>query len=416
MNIYLIHSVKGGCGKTSIALSLAAQLAAGTAGLEHQKVCLLDMDFKGTGLEDLLFWGTAQKPKSQLDGLKTGVRYVQSEDYFFWNECFTNPERTFGEKCITRITAKEFITSIDSTSNDSMQNTTKIEKRYTLNSPFNIDVIISSNKQSRKEQFVKRGNSTDGSTVSVDLFRCTFEEVVKWLQDEKYQSLVIDLPPSFDEYANAVYDCFFDVRNKEKLDKYAVYLLYVSTLDISHLTATGRCVHNLLYQSRTRYKLSNPPSIILNDPTGIFKLFTERKLIDYIAEGTGSGSTAETFPNNIRYYFDFLDSIDEFGRSAHSNSDLIRSVREHLSAINDLVSKYNQKESSVTYGFFGYDEGLDRFSHPLAASNNTITTILDYAYKAEDPYDEYTAKKCCITIWINADHDTNNKTAENGEA
>lgn len=66
-NIISVHSYKGGVGKTTIALSIAAELASHEA--QRRKVCLIDFDFAGPSIEFIflsqltLHAGKWKKPK-----------------------------------------------------------------------------------------------------------------------------------------------------------------------------------------------------------------------------------------------------------------------------------------------------------------------------------------------------------------
>ncbi len=55
MRFHIVHSVKGGCGKTAFSLFKAMELAASAAEEPQARVLLLDADLKGSGLKTLIY-------------------------------------------------------------------------------------------------------------------------------------------------------------------------------------------------------------------------------------------------------------------------------------------------------------------------------------------------------------------------
>lgn len=253
MEICLIHSIKGGCGKSTVALTLASQLAAARDG-KSNKVCLLDMDFKSTGLENLIVNkpntnGEMVSKAADRPFVKNGDLHIWrgKNDFFYWNECFTDASKAFSHNALTQL------------------------RWGTNGQQFDLDILFSNPKQAAKNLFVKSYASIDGANVSVGLFQYTFRNILEWLLNEKYDYVIMDLPPSFDDYTSTIYSTLLDVREGfvKKRGSVNAYLLLISTFDITHLTSTAEYMRKLLKQDSARRIEFKHIVFILNDITNM---------------------------------------------------------------------------------------------------------------------------------------------------
>jgi len=210
MEIFLVHSIKGGCGKSSIALSLAGRLAADAGGSGETKVCLLDMDFKSTGYEDMLVRAPTSNPKEFEDlskpepDLTNGIMNIlRNKSHYYWSTCFFAPDTVISEKCIT-----------------------KFKMHCDKNVVFALDMFIADPNQSSRNRFIKSFTSTDGLNINSGLFQHVFRASLEWLQNVGYTSVIIDLPPSFDDYTSMVFSVLMDVRDGFIAKKRGQYLCF----------------------------------------------------------------------------------------------------------------------------------------------------------------------------------------------
>lgn len=239
MDFYLIHSIKGGCGKTSVALMLASQLA-----VKDRRVCLLDMDFKGTGLGYLLLGN------SNYDGIE------QPDDFSFWNECFADPTVDFAERML--VWAED------------------PQKKARFH------IAISDPKQQERDKFIASTSPTDGLAVNTAIFRFKFLEIVKKLEDLGYTDVVLDLPPSFDEYTKGIFQEFFSKDSREgrflRDNGNRMMLYMVTSYDRAHFRSTIDYLTDYYKRSRHRHRPADVVKVIFNDVSGVAARNTEEEL------------------------------------------------------------------------------------------------------------------------------------------
>lgn len=243
MDFYLIHSIKGGCGKTTIALRTASQLAM----RDDRKICLLDVDFKGTGLSHLLLgdaYGDAY----------AGVE--EKESFIYWNQCFSDPAVEFAEQMLIDV---------------------KDEKNVGGSNEARLQIAVSDPKQVERDKFIGSTSPTDGLAVNIGIFRFKLLEVIKKLEDWGYTDVVLDLPPSFDEYTKGIFQEFFSKDSRDgaflrKLGK-RVILYLVTSYDRSHFLSTKDFLVDYAKRPRHRHKPADHLRIIFNDVSNAAKSY-----------------------------------------------------------------------------------------------------------------------------------------------
>lgn len=219
----VVNSVKGGCGKTTFALMLAAgldrlkesQLADGSCQTDWSN-CILDFDFLGTSMISLF------KGDSDINTWKTD----EGGSYIYLNERL----RGF------RSEDKRYIVSIDIGDAD---------RRH-----FNIGFSDPDEKEKEKYRCDSKCNYIPATKFGV--FRRGMQNILKPGELEEQvpndvKHVIFDLPPSNDTYANAVINCMFDKRNSViRKDKDVCNYFLMMGMDLSHLNATEQYLLDFL--------------------------------------------------------------------------------------------------------------------------------------------------------------------------
>lgn len=227
-NFYIVDSVKGGCGKTSIALWKAMELSCEKINvhdknLKSKKVCYLDLDLLGTSTAILL--GDNTNGTSYLNDLFTGDRTAV---------------RKLSVKRDLNIYYEEAENKIYHFKNDG----TYTEKK--------IGLILSNPNQNKKNLF-RVGYPTDGHHIDYDFFARRINELIKELIDGGFTDFVIDMPPNSDPYTDSIFDLLLHQKPpKEENDK-IVSLLLISSFDHSHRTANISWFDDLISKDHSWY-------------------------------------------------------------------------------------------------------------------------------------------------------------------
>ena len=193
----IVDSVKGGCGKTTDALAVAIDRAG--------KDCI---DLLGTSMERLIMGGLfIRETKRLMDQAvyKRANRYlndlVSIENAFFHDYA------------------------------------TGIEIGLGVEGSCDIDFIISSPYECDRRKFRVSGNSNYTMQITPTHFRGVIKKLIERLMDEKYKTIVFDMPPNSDVYTDCVFDILLNTEyrqfQKNKID--SVELRIVSTVDRSHI-------------------------------------------------------------------------------------------------------------------------------------------------------------------------------------
>lgn len=227
-NFYIVDSVKGGCGKTSIALWKAMELSCEKINVhdknsKYKKVCYLDLDLLGTSTAILL--GGNKNITSYLNDLFKGNRTAV---------------RKLPVKHDMNIYYKD------------VENKTYCFKNYETKEASKIGLILSNPDQDEKNLF-RVGYPTDGHHIDYDFFARRINELIKELIDGGFTDFVIDMPPNSDPYTDSIFDLLLHRKpSNEEKDK-VVSLLLVSSFDYSHRSANISWFNDLISKDLSWY-------------------------------------------------------------------------------------------------------------------------------------------------------------------
>lgn len=379
-DIFLVHSIKGGCGKTTVSLTLGAQLAAKYAKEGSKKsAIILDMDFKSTGMEMLVEKEATSRGYIDIKTdvgerkemkLRTGrgltlmpVPNVQKAD-FRWSDCFYDMDKVFNRSCITTV---------------QITNPRSPESEDSVALDFRLDLAVASSSQISKEHFVGRETAMDATSVSIDLFRYEFKKILKWITGEGYDAVIIDLPPSFDEYTNCVYHEFFDIRNNHSS---RIHLIYVTSLDITHLSATGEYLNSMLNDSKTRFRKPENTIVILNDITGgVF------------------GVSSDSDTKGVRSLIPGAEVKDNAGDTTPTAD--AKEVNIKTAALPIIEAINNDTVDGVLFGIILKNRKIDEMVHSLFCEGKEHPFIPDLGFRVTGVSHDYIIdlETNCISNW-----------------
>ena len=221
MNIHIVDSVKGGSGKSTFALKLAAtlELKAEDAGQEAQtiKPIIVDMDIMGTS------WSSTFG--NNINKNKNSAYTIYLNDLVLdWNYYKT------------------------------MHFVNKIKIKTSLSKEVKISVIVCSNKQSAKEKF-KIDDQSKSQSIEYDVFCSRIVKLMECLKDKGYTDIILDMPPNSEPYSNSI------LKYCLKNTKDNINLYMIASTDISHIDANINWYDNFIssFDSQRSITLSEKP-------------------------------------------------------------------------------------------------------------------------------------------------------------
>lgn len=245
MNIIVVDSVKGGCGKTSISLKYAIKLA----NVKSNKVCYLDLDLLGSSIEVFLtgekFVGQLQY-KTVSNDLHPIALAVKKTAKYYLNDVFK------GERF-----SKRFL-------NDIMIGGSGSEK--------GIFSLISCNpNQDEKDRFKPSRLMNYMGQIDYDYFAAMIEKVFEQLVDMKFTHVIIDMPPNSDAYTDSLFNILlrkYDSRDREETKtKFNVEICIINSFDRAHFSANLEWLKTMIREHDMKWVVDIPKlfKIVFND-------------------------------------------------------------------------------------------------------------------------------------------------------
>lgn len=283
-NIHIMHSMKGGCGKSACALFKALQLAGKNSDIKEKRarVLFIDVDFKGSAMQKLLF----EEPRTEDS---TYEKLLQDySDHIVKGDGLTH-QLTFSSAYDSKKNLNNYLKGeyevfaevLNRSFSFNIGNSVEEGAAYgeLCNNGF-IDFVFSSSEQREKEWF--RGGSKEALATGVYTYRMSvfLRQALKYgtppLQDEgQYSDIVIDMPPGYDEYSDLI------LRELHKLsdDKKQIKMHYysVTTNDVGHMHLTIGNVKSALEKS-TNNEPWDSVNVILNCMTEDDFLIRDKKM------------------------------------------------------------------------------------------------------------------------------------------
>lgn len=306
ISFHMIHSMKGGCGKSTCALFKALKLAQGTL-TEPSKVLFLDADFRGSSMQPLLFRTTVTM--SYVDsalGVTAGAETASEVR----KKISASPAKGVGLRHTIAIPD-------DYKPEDNLNRYLKegdVPYNTLVQSTFSYVNANSSGKDEVSDSGMKMNGCIDfilaaGDGVSKDWFRSLHGKIgrgiyiyrMEGLFDSilyrnaivardnnkskrplgQYTDVIIDMPPGYDEYSDMLVEILSKLATEEERLKLHYY--GVTTEDIGHKKLAEDNIRKMC-TSKTDFKefetvnaiLSNPYSAKMALGTQAYKDYNER--------------------------------------------------------------------------------------------------------------------------------------------
>lgn len=254
MNIILVDSVKGGCGKTSISLKCAVDKVKGEKS--ERRVCYIDLDLLGTSIETFLigeiFVGKTftkkDEPKDSSNNEKKKdlpIQFnVRKAASYYLNDLFKG--KSFDRKFISDIA---------------------IEGDFSGE----FSLIACSPNQDDKERFKPSRQINYGGQIDYDYFSAAIEKILEQLYDMKYTYVIIDMPPNSDAYTDSLFNILLSKAhslNEEKaVPLYNVEIYVVNSFDMAHFKANCEWLKMMIEEHDMKWvvNVSELFKIVFND-------------------------------------------------------------------------------------------------------------------------------------------------------
>lgn len=242
MKFFIVDSVKGGCGKTALAIHKALELASKNA---ENKVCIIDMDLLGTSIEAFLgiSYCSSLNPKVHyLSDMFLTRSSIKTENYVR-NLIFSENDRSIVEG--------------ENFDKKDMQETTQDINGQKL---LKIGAVFSSPLEVDKRLFKPNIATHYVHHVDYNFFARKIEMLFERL--EGYTHIVIDMPPNSDPYTDSIFDLLLR-RNRNNIEY--VELLLISTWDRSHCAANFEWLNDKLQGADQNWHLFDQITLVFND-------------------------------------------------------------------------------------------------------------------------------------------------------
>ena len=265
MKVIVVDSVKGGCGKTTVALKYAMKFAQAKA-----KVCYIDLDILGSSIEVFISgcrFVASPKFKNKIrEGDAPYQLDVEKTAQFYLNELFKGEK--FGDCFFNKIKVIE----------------------NNASNPYSFDLIACNPDQNEKDLFKPSRLMNYAGQIDYEYFAAMIEKMIDGLEHIEYTHVIIDMPPNSDAYTDSVFDILLradeigkkKIKNLENVDsdekakydvvtKYNVEICIINSLDRAHFEANLVWINAMIAERRMEWAL-NPElnfKIVFNNVSGI---------------------------------------------------------------------------------------------------------------------------------------------------
>lgn len=226
VKVYLVHSVKGGSGKSAFSLFKAMTLAVQSDNKEKASVLYLDADFKGTATKTLLYGKDYEAFKvlnhTMLEELEkesvssiniAGLAFSQTYQYHNLNDFFKEHVSAYqdmvvnGGVCFVEGDTKCLLSKLD--------------------------FIFSSPSAREKLLFQYENDDRVLPLLNIGWYRMRMQQLLQQIvKSGDYQHIVIDMPPGEDEYSRELVKVLESFYAEEMIK---LYWYAITTNDNGHL-------------------------------------------------------------------------------------------------------------------------------------------------------------------------------------
>lgn len=268
IRIHIMHSMKGGCGKSACALFKAIQLAEQNEIDDRRaRVLFVDADFKGSALQTLFFENT------ETDDYIYHKLLRRYEDYIVKGDGLSHhlavPDNYSQERNLNvffREKDKDFVEILNKSFSYTIGDSGEAESanEYLRINGF-LDFVLSSSGNEDKKLF-KRGSR---NALEIGIYKYRMSVFLKQVfeygkvdgQDTgQYSDVVIDMPPGYDEYSDLILE---ELRRLAQGQEMELHYYSVTTNDVGHIRLTSDNIKKRI-EKDTVYKPWESVNVILS--------------------------------------------------------------------------------------------------------------------------------------------------------
>ncbi|WP_196029665.1 hypothetical protein [Longicatena caecimuris] len=239
-NIHVVHSVKGGCGKSAYSLMLGLFYSEIKAGIEYddaitnkRKVIYIDADFRGSATKSL-FYNISNENSGKPKYLHYNTKKFTDITGATSALILADNDRKY---CINDVIKKrKSLSDIRQTLCFSWKSSTVPSYQVSV-----LDMVFSNPLKDEKKLFTYHTDQENYNPIDVGIFEASFKKFMKNVLKEKYENIIIDLPPSNDEYSASLFNTLRELKGKHKL-----YLHLIVTGDLAHRFTTLEYLSDIL--------------------------------------------------------------------------------------------------------------------------------------------------------------------------
>lgn len=252
MRIHIVHSVKGGSGKTAYSLFKAIELAKQQEG-SNPKVLYFDADFKGTAIKPLIYG----KDEEEFNSIQNGFFYVGSDEPV--KECrdYLVGRFLFKKKFIVH-TLNDYLDQktynlLDILVEGGFQGYDDVESHEEISENglvAALDFVFSSSFSNRKTMFSSDMDGNEIEQLGLGVYYKRIVSLFGEIYECGYTDVVLDMMPGEDSYSKELLRAINKLKEDDKKD-ISVYFYAITTNDLTHIDAEFDA---MVYRLRTRGK------------------------------------------------------------------------------------------------------------------------------------------------------------------
>lgn len=270
IKVHIMHSMKGGCGKSACALFKAIQIAS-EKEISSRKASVLwiDADFKGSAMQKLLFGDANVEENSYQRLLENHFNHIVEGKGFIHRLAIPtgysedkNLNRFLKDKNLTFVEILNQSFSYDTASGSVEEGSSGEELKI---NGF-LDFVFSSSNNEDKELF--KGGGQEALAIGIYTYRMSvfLRQVLEYgkvpgEECGQYSDLVIDMPPGYDEYSDLILEELRKLADEKKNIELHYYA--ITTNDLGHMHLTKENVANKVKKD-TYHKSWDSVNVVLS--------------------------------------------------------------------------------------------------------------------------------------------------------
>lgn len=397
MKYIIVNSVKGGCGKSSISLRTAIDLALETKkiiepGMKKSKtvyannVLVIDMDILGSSLRTFVTGQQANDSEKDYeingDILSIGSMPISNARWLIpyrSSEDTSIKERSCSDElCFTDLFCKKY--------NEWEDKEIEIpfcvcpDKKVSKKNPM-LHIAFSSEDQNVKNRFRTQKSNNYTLNVNVRYYEEILRKYIKHLGKKKLSNkeiathVIFDMPPNSDPYSECVYSILLKILNEDIQQRTGVAntveLRLVSSCDLAHISANLSWVNNMFEKNGWQYCFPSELVFVINDITGAAVVLgnstVKEATITKVSQDVRNSPFFEQYGEKAKILWNDRDEVLIF--SSANKSCVSFSKNEFETCIIPAKSKGNSsKPIGLTDGL--RDTVVGQTEEPLGNDNN----------------------------------------------